>query len=61
MTPGYNGAKYTSVPSGNYEGGSDMELGLELNELGKDIEDQFEIGDDDEAEDDEEVGEGNRL
>ena len=44
MTPGYNGAKYTSVPSGNYEGGSDMELGLELNELGKDIEDQFEIG-----------------
>ncbi|KAI5904456.1 Golgi apyrase [Candida parapsilosis] len=60
MTPGYNGAKYTSVPSGNYEGGSDMELGLELNELGKDIEDQFEIGDDDEAEDDEEVGEGNR-
>ncbi|CCG25858.1 hypothetical protein CORT_0C04840 [Candida orthopsilosis Co 90-125] len=57
MTPGYNEAKYTSVPSRGGGGGvDDIELGLELNELGKDVDDQFEIGDDDDEEREEEEG-----
>ncbi|KAI5950632.1 hypothetical protein CANMA_005292 [Candida margitis] len=55
MTPGYNEAKYSSVPTGggvrSGDGNAaDMELGLELDELGKDVDDQFEIGDDGEDE-----------
>ncbi|KAG5419278.1 hypothetical protein I9W82_003045 [Candida metapsilosis] len=47
MTPGYNEAKYTTVARGETE---DMEMGMELNEFGKNIDEEFEIGDEDDEE-----------